>query len=170
MTNEQISALENCVKIAYANAISLIPSPPHKRALDAIAELRATQNTGAVIILNERIRQVSQEGYSLLHDASAYKNRQLIAASEAYLKADEGFFSALAGELGLAKHLLYKAGKMWPWALNFFKPTENRVRNLAKAGALIAAEIDRIKDDAWPSKAEITPADAKELDTQIHSA
>jgi hypothetical protein len=33
----------------------------------------------------------------------------------------------------------------WPWAERFWKPTpDDRVRELVKAGALIAAEIDRL--------------------------
>lgn len=33
----------------------------------------------------------------------------------------------------------------WPWAKEFWKPdSTDRVKELAKAGALIAAEIDRI--------------------------
>ena len=34
---------------------------------------------------------------------------------------------------------------MWPWEANWWKPTpEDRIKELAKAGALIAAEIDRL--------------------------
>ena len=32
----------------------------------------------------------------------------------------------------------------WPWSRKWWKPTADPVRNLAKAGALIAAEIDRL--------------------------
>ena len=31
----------------------------------------------------------------------------------------------------------------WPWPPEFWKPSDDPVRNLVKAGALIAAEIDR---------------------------
>jgi hypothetical protein len=167
MNHLQINELEACVNRAYAGAIRFTPSPPHQRALDAIAELRANADSGAGIIFNERLRQVSQKGYSVKNDAAAYKDRQLVTASEAYLKADEGFFMALAGQLSLAKTLIYKAGKKWPWALNYFKPTEDRIRNLAKAGALIAAEIDRIKADTKGDQATLSPADTKELRQQI---
>lgn len=35
----------------------------------------------------------------------------------------------------------------WPW-LDFWKPTpDNRIKELAKAGALIAAEIDRLQSN-----------------------
>ncbi len=35
--------------------------------------------------------------------------------------------------------------KFWPWSRDWWKPSEDPVRNLVKAGALIAAEIDRIQ-------------------------
>lgn len=35
---------------------------------------------------------------------------------------------------------------LWPWEDSYWNPTpENRIKELQKAGALIAAEIDRIK-------------------------
>lgn len=33
---------------------------------------------------------------------------------------------------------------LWPWGTQSFKPT-NSIRDLTKAGALIAAEIDRLQ-------------------------
>jgi len=33
----------------------------------------------------------------------------------------------------------------WPWDEEWWKPDNDAVRNLAKAGALIAAEIDRLQ-------------------------
>ena len=36
---------------------------------------------------------------------------------------------------------------LWPWALSQWKPTpDDRIRELTKAGALIAAEIDRLTE------------------------
>jgi hypothetical protein len=32
----------------------------------------------------------------------------------------------------------------WPWDAKWWKPSVDHVRNLVKAGALIAAEIDRM--------------------------
>jgi hypothetical protein len=36
-------------------------------------------------------------------------------------------------------------GMYWPWGKRWWKPSEDPVRNLVKAGALIAAEIDRLQ-------------------------
>jgi hypothetical protein len=33
----------------------------------------------------------------------------------------------------------------WPWARSWWKPSDDPIRNLVKAGALIAAEIDRLQ-------------------------
>jgi hypothetical protein len=36
---------------------------------------------------------------------------------------------------------------MWPWEASWWKPSQtDRIKELAKAGALIAAEIDRLKN------------------------
>jgi hypothetical protein len=32
----------------------------------------------------------------------------------------------------------------WPWDYDWWKPSDDPIRNLTKAGALIAAEIDRL--------------------------
>lgn len=35
--------------------------------------------------------------------------------------------------------------KFWPWERKWWKPSQDQVRNLVKAAALIAAEIDRLQ-------------------------
>jgi hypothetical protein len=37
------------------------------------------------------------------------------------------------------------AGRLWPWDPSWWKPSPDPIRNLVKAGALIAAEIDRLQ-------------------------
>lgn len=76
---------------------------------------------GARDIAAERIRQITEEGWNAVHD-DRYTQRHLSRAAEAYLWGDP---------------------KAWPWNSTGFKPTDLR-RNLVKAGALIAAEIDRL--------------------------
>jgi len=42
---------------------------------------------------------------------------------------------------------------MWPWHQGWWKPSPNdRIRELVKAGALIAAEIDRLQRGAVQEK------------------
>lgn len=85
------------------------------------------QQTGAEAIAAERQRQIDVEGYTPEHDAGHYVETYLEAA-EAYIQTARG--NPNIGEL------------TWPWELATFKPTFGR-RDLVKAGALIAAAIDR---------------------------
>ena len=57
--------------------------------------------------------------------------------------------SALARRSALlpdtAKAILGFYPDEWPWNITWWKPSTDPVRNLTKAGALIAAEIERIQ-------------------------
>lgn len=77
---------------------------------------------GVDLISDERYRQVDDEGWSEEHDARVNYSGQLTRAASCYLSGE-------------------KEG--WPWAKVFWKPT-TRQRDLVKAGALIAAELDRL--------------------------
>jgi len=83
--------------------------------------------SGAEFILNERRRQIREEGWTPEHD-DCHREDELTAAAACYLYAGSR----------LPKPLRHP----WPWPTGF-KPSD-RVRNLVKAGALIAAEIDRL--------------------------
>lgn len=82
--------------------------------------------TGAELIAQERARQVAQEGWTPDHD-DEHIDGELVRAAQAYLLPNGGFPAAAS----------------WPFT-DGFKP-EGRIRNLVKAGALIAAEIDRLQ-------------------------
>lgn len=86
--------------------------------------------TGIELIAAERERQITAEGWSAAHD-DWHTNRELVDASVAYLFADDG--DPIKSHPGV-----------WPWDDESWKPSENPLRNLAKAGALIAAEMDRL--------------------------
>lgn len=98
---------------------------------------------GITRIVAERKRQIEAEGYDKKHDA-AHDGGQLADAAACY--AD------LAGALSRGARVkdlrdLYLDGRdapYWPFEDEWFKPSENPIRNLEKAGALIAAEIDRL--------------------------
>lgn len=97
-------------------------------------EVSAVANTaGAELIRAERLRQIQVEGFGPERD-DRYTESELVRAAKAYLRyAENGDESdALA---------FY-----WPdeWSDDWFKPSKSAVRNLAKAGALVAAEIDRL--------------------------
>jgi len=90
--------------------------------------------TGVEIIAEERQRHSKVEGWTPEND-DAYVFNQLANAAIAYATPPEQ-----RGGGGVS------VPECWPWDLNWWKPTpENRVKELAKAGALIAAEIDRLQ-------------------------
>lgn len=86
--------------------------------------------SGAELIVSERQRQIDNEGWSAEHDLT-HKKGELAQAAMVY-----------AMPLKLRSHL--QPTKLWPWNLKFWKPGE-RIQELTKAGALIAAEIDRLQ-------------------------
>lgn len=95
--------------------------------------------TGIQLIADERRRQVSEEGWTTAHD-DKHTKRQIALAASSYLAAhsnpDE--WAEERGELPMATD-------DWPWTKKWWKPSRDPVRNLVKAGALIAAEIDRLQ-------------------------
>lgn len=83
--------------------------------------------TGAERIAAERRRQIEEKGYDAGHDAG-HAEGDLTSAAMAYLCA--------------ATNREAEGRAFWPW-MDGFKPS-TVVRDLEKAGALLAAEIDRL--------------------------
>ena len=89
--------------------------------------------TGAELIAAERRRQIVVEGYSADHDRADGPG-VLIRAAMCY--ATPAHKRVMLGR---------RAPIDWPWEPDYWKPSpDDRVRELVKAGALIAAEIDRL--------------------------
>lgn len=92
-----------------------------------------TKEAGAELIAKERERQVNVEGFDREHDHShVYEELVLAALAYAHHAIGEGSFSALL---------------VWPWDEQYFKP-KDPLRDLTRAGALIAAAIDRYKEES----------------------
>lgn len=87
----------------------------------------------------ERVRQVVQEGLTVQRDVEQYHRNELIKAAYCYVLSAAGRDYLEPGE-----HLPRRPPEAWPWDERWWKPNEDPVRDLVKAGALIAAEIDRI--------------------------
>lgn len=102
--------------------------------------------TGAELIAYERHRQIFEEQWST-YDDDQYIEEELIDAAYCYISAKryrEVFFQDDAVPL------------RWPWDDVWWKPTpEDRMRELVKAGALIAAEIDRLLRIELKSKSDL---------------
>lgn len=88
--------------------------------------------SGATLIKLERDRQIKTENFSLENDSRCVQ-RELVMAALAYACTD-----------GSSEQDAQAKEMFWPWTDKWYKPSANAVRNLTKAGALIAAEIDRL--------------------------
>ena len=104
--------------------------------------------TGAERIAAERQRQIDTEGYTPEHDQGHVKGELLRAAQEYLMIAD---FNRRYPDRPMTRDAALDIqdlhgwnASMWPWSREDFKPTDDPVPNLVKAGALIAAEIDRL--------------------------
>jgi len=95
--------------------------------------------SGADLIATERHRQMTQEGWTPEHD-DQHTKFQLTLAAMSYAAA-----VATPDEWNLNQGLPQAPCHDWPWAKKWWKPSEQPLRNLVKAGALIAAEIDRLQ-------------------------
>jgi hypothetical protein len=81
-------------------------------------------------IAAERQRQIDAELFTEAHDDN-HPAGELAEAAACYAAPD------------LFERGVRQVPVGWPWALKWWKPTDRR-RDLVKAGALIAAEIDKL--------------------------
>lgn len=103
---------------------------------------------GVQLIAQERERQVQEEGYTEQHDDQEHSAGDLAAAATCYVN-----FARLQAEGHPAASLpvvvrgqgCWTPPEIWPWSWDHWKPKADPLRNLVRAGALIAAEIDRIQ-------------------------
>jgi len=98
-----------------------------------------TAGTGVEMIAEERRRQIDGEGFSAERD-DEYTNGELVRAATTYALASAGYDKELRPSD--QSTLFASLKEMWPWYPLWFKP-KSALHDLARAGALIAAEIDR---------------------------
>lgn len=89
---------------------------------------------GMVDVLEERRRQIDDEGWTVEHD-DEHAGGQMARAAACYA------ISASSEPNDISAAAIVDSS--WPWAAEWWKPTGKR-RDLVKAGALIVAEIDRL--------------------------
>ncbi len=108
------------------------------RMIEAAFDRRNSGEVGeyaVALIAAERRRQVEAEGWTPAHD-DEHDCGQLAKAAASYA----------LGEWLRTHRKSTLPPDFWPWDNGWWKPTpKDRVRELIKAGALIAAEIDRLK-------------------------
>jgi hypothetical protein len=117
------------VKPDYARAAAMIAE---EQILGRLAD--HGYSYGSARIAEERMRQIEVEGYDAMHDRH-HTPQVLCRAALAYALHEDP--SGLVADA---------AAKLWPWNKDFWKP-KDQMRNLVRAGALIAAAIDRLHAD-----------------------
>lgn len=102
--------------------------------------------SGVELIRKERRRQVTEEKWSRSHD-DTHRNDEMAAAAACYA-AGNMFLQVTGPNPRWSDHCAntqprFRTFHIWPQGWHY-KPT-SRIRMLVKAGALIAAEIDRLQ-------------------------
>jgi hypothetical protein len=95
--------------------------------------------TGIELIAAERARQIASEGWTPEND-DVQVDGGLAKAAACYAST-----AAIQSEKEVKVLPPCFIHKDWPWSREWWKPSNDPVRNLEKAGALIAAEIDRLQ-------------------------
>ncbi len=99
--------------------------------------------TGIEIIAAERKRQIESLNWTADHDDVTNRMGELSMAAGAYANVASAIARGADAEEFSADMMLSEGD--WPWDEDSWKPSNDVIRNLAKAGALIAAEIDRLQ-------------------------
>ncbi len=95
-------------------------------------------------VLDERLRQVMEEGWTPEHD-DQHSTGQLARAAACYALSGGGVSRSLWPDGPPAGSTLF-----WPWSARWWKPKDAR-RDLVRAAALLIAEIERIDRAAEPN-------------------
>lgn len=149
--------------------------PDHAQEWRFYDFLPETAKRGILEIAQERSRQITEEGWTAEHD-DEHGNGELSAAAASYV----ALASHQCMPVGVGPSD-YAAPASWPrsWADRWWKPSDSPIRNLQKAGAMIAAEIDRLRRIEQYERAEqehrdrgrtfpAAPADALERSDDEH--
>ena len=110
--------------LAYANELDPVD-----------INIEGSGSPGAALIAQERIRQISVEGYTPEHDVLHADNKALAWGAFCYL--ERAAQDKIPQDDPSVAHL-------WPFNRSQWKPKPTRIRNLVIAAALVAAEIDRL--------------------------
>jgi hypothetical protein len=128
---------------------------------DQLPQLVEAIKDGAEAIRRERERQKIVEGWTPGHD-DQHEDGELIAVAACYLDAAKT--AEVRGDA--AQYHIWpprRSINFWPssWAACCWKPSNDPIRNLEKAGALIAAEIDRLE------RKELHESEKQELKDEV---
>lgn len=98
--------------------------------------------TGIELIAEERLRQINVEGWGPEHDKQHTKG-EIVDAAICYALGDTNITYEPRMD---HPNKIKLVQNYWPWHWSWWKPSpKDRIKELVKAGALIAAEIDRLQ-------------------------
>ena len=133
----------------YGNAINVVKLNIWNILKNKIMKANAPIKSGIELIAEERQRQIDVEGYNAQHD-SYHSPRKFIHAANTYVKSADLTLHSKEYSPSDPWHQtnlpFYRNDikRTWPFEDESFKPTTD-IRDLVKAGALIAAAIDRLQ-------------------------
>lgn len=142
----RISGKNTVTKLPFnrASDAKAVPSAAGPTEVGLALLEKAVASPGAVMIAEERRRQqmppeLGGEGWTAEHDNN-HPNGELSMAATCY--AAQGNCQVRGQKRDLS------VPDLWPWDGEYWKPSDDLIVNLTKGGALIAAEIDRLKRKA----------------------
>lgn len=104
--------------------------------------------TGSEMIAEERQRQIEVEGHDVTKDVGYYKHGEFIGAASCYAVSALNklyYQNNPQSKLDIATLKMWDGEDAWPWSPELDKREKHDVvRSLVIAGALIAAELDRL--------------------------
>ncbi|MFQ6550472.1 hypothetical protein AADZ90_021220 [Aestuariibius sp. 2305UL40-4] len=103
---------------------------------------RGVRTAGAAAIAGERSRQIDEEGWTAEHD-DTHENGEMAKAAACYALGASQFTRLGQDPNAPVGRVTAFVSHIWPWPNDWWKPKSRR-ENLVRAGALIAAEIDRL--------------------------
>lgn len=109
-----------------------------------------TPRSGSNRIAAERERQIQEKGYTPEHDLAHHTTEELLDAAWCYFTRAEALVAKTR------PGFFHRQPFSWPWPSGW-NPAATSVRNLEKAGALIAAAIDRrVAEGLCPNREDAT--------------
>jgi len=93
------------------------------------------ESPAIALIAAERKRQITEGGFTTESDMEINSRGQLAAAAACYALPKTPEWTITNSEI---------FSKLWPWDIDWWKPSQDRKRDIIKACALLVAEYDRI--------------------------
>jgi hypothetical protein len=171
---EMVSLIENAGLLNLSNGVQLGATSWYVKMSDCMESAKAVLAEregppvqpeagrdvvdGVKLIAFERERQIKAERWTSEHD-DEHKYGELAAAASCYAH------HANCQVRRFQPSYIKNRPSDWPWDAEWWKPSAFPIRNLVKAGALIAAEVDRLQRLAQDDKPHTRVEIVKDEDT-----